>query len=421
MTSFSNSPSGTSIEMIPENINIADTIEKISWLQHINTINAPINVMLQKRTLPPSKFRNHIISKFFAEENEELHLEIEKTIDFLNSKMENLFPILIEKFWISEKYFLEKIFERLAYQLKEAKSSGRKYTNGKVVSLQKIQDNGDFVVEEIPYFAFGSTNVSLDFVSFDVNWETKTLREIMEIIGLKDQNTWEFFLPNSLWVSVMIILKDGTVVCQERNNKATLNNYNGLTSSASGAVNMDAIHWGPEILKANAVKEIYEEIGIDVVSTPFFPYVDNFQKNVHEHMLREINLDGSSGAMVPTGVVMERKRHNPEVVFTLFLNNDFDINDIKKKWENASDKWESIDLVWKSIQSIEDDIKLYAENMTSEEYKSAQWLEKFIEKMNHPHLAWPHLLMSYLAYLKAIKPRIEDIWKEVNKKLQELM
>jgi hypothetical protein len=45
---------------------------------------------------------------------------------------------------------------------------------------------------------------------------------------------------------------------------------------------------------------------------------------------------------MPLGVVMERKRHNPEVIFTMILKEGLTLGDIEKKWEQAEDKWESI-------------------------------------------------------------------------------
>ncbi len=311
-----------------------------------------------------------------------------------------------------KKYFLEKIFERLSEQLKEARNSWRKFTNWTVVSLKKIKENGDFVIEEIPYFAFGSTNVSLDAVLFKVNWETKKLREIMESIGLQNKETGEFLLPNSLWVSVMIVLKNGTIICQQRNNKATLTNYNWLTASASWAVNLDWEKWGPEILKANAVKEVSEELGIVSSFAPYFPQMEDIEGSIQEHILKELNLEKNSGIMVPTGVVMERKRHNPEVVFTLFLSEEYTMDVIRERWSNATDKWESIDLIWKTPQSIVDDINFYVNNLDEDMLKKATWLEDFIASCQDKNLTWPHLLMSYLAYWKAIWQTSEKVkWK----------
>lgn len=418
-----NAPSINNINTVTtnNNLNISEKIEKISGLKHINTIDKPIDISLEKRNIEKSEFWEHILSKFFNETDEQMKFEVIRTLNFLNSKMENLFPILEEKFWISKKYFLEKIFERLSDQLKEAQNSGRKFTNWTVVSLKKIEENGNFIIEEIPYFAFGSTNVSLDKIFFEINWKNTSLRKILEIIWLKDNKTWEFFLPNSLWVSVMILLKDGNIVCQERNNKATLTNYNGLTASASWAVNLDGNTWWPEILKANAVKEVSEELWINSTPAQFFPNIENIKKSIQEHILWELNIDGNSWVMVPTGVIMERKRHNPEVVFTLFLDENYNMDIIKQKWENAADKWESIDLVWKSIESIENDINFYINNLSKKELESATWLEDFIWKQKNNTLAWPHLLMSYLAYSKATEKKIKQIWNNLTWAIENIM
>jgi hypothetical protein len=54
----------------------------------------------------------------------------------------------------------------------------------------------------------------------------------MESFEKQDKNG-EFYLPNSLGVSVLIQLHDGTVIAQKRNNKKVLTQYAGLTASAS--------------------------------------------------------------------------------------------------------------------------------------------------------------------------------------------
>jgi len=53
--------------------------------------------------------------------------------------------------------------KRLFIQIQEASKNGRKLMNGRVASLLKSADN-TLYMQEIPYFAFACSNVSLDDV-----------------------------------------------------------------------------------------------------------------------------------------------------------------------------------------------------------------------------------------------------------------
>ncbi len=103
---------GYSISEVHKNISvlekydkISEQIEKISGLKHINTLNQSIDVSLEERDIKPSELRWYIISRLFSEVDKEIQLEVLKTLDFLDAKMENLFPVLEEKFWISKNIF----------------------------------------------------------------------------------------------------------------------------------------------------------------------------------------------------------------------------------------------------------------------------------------------------------------------------
>lgn len=182
---------------------------------------------------------------------------------------------------------------RLAYQIDEAARSGRKFTNGTVGSLKRIDADGNFLLEKIPYWAFGSSNVSLDVIQYETLSGTKTLREIMETFNERDEHG-EFFLPNSLGVSVMIQLADGTIISQKRNNAAVLTQYSGLTSSASGAVHITEHTGGTEILQANAVAEVTEELGLYPERIGNFPHITTLSGSIQERLLQELDLDGIS-------------------------------------------------------------------------------------------------------------------------------
>ena len=92
----------------------------------------------------------------------------------------------------------------------------------------------------------------------------------------------------------MIQLSDGTVIAQKRNNAVTLTQYAGLSASASGAVSIFEITDGSgiELLQANAVAEVVEELGINPKKLPYFPDISDItEKSIQHHILREINLD----------------------------------------------------------------------------------------------------------------------------------
>lgn len=404
------SPESTHTISIPKSWETPlEKIAKLAWVQHISSMLSPISVSFEERDCVRNDLSEMIYSECFDESHENNKTEIMRTLDFLFAKFEILFTRLEQEYWISREVFVKNIANHLAYQLTEAKESDRKYTNGTVWSLKRIEENWDFVLEKIPYWAFWSTNVTLDKVNFETSQGAKTLREIMETLGERDSSTWEFYLPNSLWVSVMIQLSDGTIIAQKRNNKATLTQRTWLVTSASWALSLldNTENWWVELLRANAGAELEEELGIRSQGIWQFPVIDDqIQDTVQSIILRELGLDdtSSSGALSPCGVIMERIRHNPEVVFTLVLRESFDLKYIQKKWENADDKWESIWLVWITPKELEEQIQDFLSRMNPEQLWKPGWLNKHIESLDsEKDWVWPHLLMSYFAWKKAIE------------------
>lgn len=396
-------------------------IEDITWVRSVSSILNPISVSFDESQIPENNTAKNLCSRYFSHVEATEESELMRTLNFLFFKFEPLFPILIAKFWIEKEYFMEQITKRLASQIQEARQNWRKYTNGTVGSLKKIRENGDFVLEKIPYWAFWSTNVSLDAISYDTDAWARTLREIMEEIGERNE-TWEFYLPNSLWVSVMIQLADGTIIAQQRNNNATLTQRTGLVSSASGALSLldHKESWGIELLQANAVAEVYEELWLKTNTRDHFPIMEeSLTRNIQYTILRELWIDKAvSGELIPCWVSIERIRHNPEVVFTLVLNPDIDLAYIKEKWGKADDKWESIWLIWITSAEIEKQVQFFLKNIPSQFQWTPGWLDRYIQTLDQSiSWAWPHLLMSYLAWRKAI----EDSHKKYQTSLEEIL
>jgi serine/threonine protein phosphatase PrpC len=395
------------------------SIESLSGIKLLWSITKPIRVSIEERDIMPCPYSEKLWGKYCIWVDEYNKTEVIRTIDFLYTKFQILFPKIREKYRISEEEFLWNIVIRLVSQIQEAFQSGRKFTNGIVGSLKSIDWDGNISLEKIPYWAFWSTNVSLDYITYQTHSGEKTLREVMEEVEELNE-TGESYLPNSLGVSVMIQLSDGTIIWQKRNNQTTLTQYAGLVSSASGTVSiLDSEESGwTELLHANAIAEVNEELGLHPGQIPHLPHIDYLSENIQERLLREINLDTHSWVLIPIGIVMERKRHNPEVVFSMILHPEITLHDIKDKWEHASDKWESIDLVAKTPNEIEADILLY-ENALPENLKTdPNGLEKYIQTLD-PWYNWagPHLLMSYLTW----KGAIERMSLEKRSQIQNLL
>ena len=390
---------------------IAEIIQNLAQITYVSTISHSISASVESRVIKEYPFLETLWEKYFSSIEDSQKAEVKRTIDYLYTKLQSLFPKILEKFNVTEDALLEAIGKRLADQIQEAKINGRKFTNGTVGSLKKITEGGNFILEKIPYWAFGSTNVSLDVVKINTKFWEIYLREIMESFDYTDEQ-WEFYLPGSLGVSVMIQLSDGTVVCQERNNKLLLTQYSWLVSSASGAVtiNDDTANWFNSIAES-AVAELQEELWVKSISIPHFPDIADIAKDIQGHILRELNLE-ETGALIPVGIVMERKRHKYEVVFTVLLPEKYTMETIIQKWASAPDKSESLRILGVTTRDIESQLDFYNTNIPEDLRGKPVWLEDFIKTLSvNTDWVWPHLLMSYLTWVKACEESIEKIRK----------
>jgi hypothetical protein len=123
-------------------------------VRYISSILSPISVSFEERDIEETSLLEDIYERAFSESEISEKIEIMRTLNFLASKFQILFPLLEKEFGLKREAFLEGISKRLASQIIEAKKTGRKYTNGTVGSLKKIRSNGDFILEKIPYWAF---------------------------------------------------------------------------------------------------------------------------------------------------------------------------------------------------------------------------------------------------------------------------
>ncbi len=301
-------------------------------------------------------------------------VEIFKTYEFLYSKFYNAKTDL-EYLNIDFETFLEAIIDRLIFQVKEAWNGDRILKNWIVVWISKY-NNEWFEFIKVPYYAFACTNVSLDEVKInDKNWDELSLRQIDSRLWGKSKN-WDFFLPNSLWVSVCMYTKNNEwnieFVSQERNNKKVLSeNKSNFIASASWWVPISILEW--KNIKSWLIKqmnnEIQEEIWLNskIIDNIILwdlnnNDIDNWIKIIWDWIitwLKKIiknelwNEDFSW--LIPVWLVIEEKRRNPEVIF--IAATDKSINYIKSKWEQAKDKDESLSIKWITLNEIIEDLE----------------------------------------------------------------
>lgn len=333
-------------------------------------------------------------------------LEVYKTYNFLVWKF-NTAKEKLEKNWFEIDALLESVLKRLVCQLIEAGNGKRKLKNWEVVWLSSYSEN-HFVFNKVPYYAFASTNVSLDsvFVQNSHDGKEYSLREIDDILGSKN-DTGGLFLPNSLWVSVSLITMDkngNTIfISQERNNSATLSQNNAkYIASASWAVDYELFSWWGTLglLHTSIDAEIQEELWINSVQSSLtqdwiinhtklniwwvVAQGDNYNKiNIvwsllhqegFEILWRELWLEAN---LLPAALVMEDKRRNPEFIFLWKVW--YTIENIRKSWEKAKSKDESLSIKWISYEEILEELE-----------NRKNWWEKKIDD---------HFFMSYIWFL----------------------
>ena len=139
------------------------------------------------------------------------------------------------------------------------------------------------------------------------------------------------------------------------------------------------------------------------------PEISNMAVSMQSHILRELGISNTDlSALVPLGVVIEGKRKNPEVVFTLVLPPSVRFSDIEESWKEATDKNESLSLVAVTPTQIEQQLEYYHQHVPPELRNSPTGLEQFIAQ--HPECRdWigPHFLMSYTAWQKAYEEKMK--------------
>jgi hypothetical protein len=193
--------------------------------------------------------------------------ETEKTIHYLYTKFQPIYSVLKEKFGVDEEQFLLALTHRLVARIQESiVNPARKFFNKDVTSLKQMTTREDgsihMELENIPYWAFACTGVSLDEVQMKTRHGNTSLRDILDTISEDGKNSvGEYILPNSLGVSVMIQLYDGTIIGQVCNNNAVTTKYHGLKTSASGAVDSRPVgRYGIATLLDGARDEMAEEL-----------------------------------------------------------------------------------------------------------------------------------------------------------------
>lgn len=410
-----------SLEKNTENSRNIDLIKKTAWvklLQELPNDLSKISFSFEEINEKVQVSFESFLSKFDFIDKEKFSLlkvenvwensllEIYKTYNFLINKF-NESKNKLNDIWFSLDVLLYEIIKRLCYQVIEAWEGTRKLKNWNVVWLLKYNTN-HFIFNKTPYYAFASTNVSLDFIKILNKKDSKiySLREIDDLLNSKDDTGW-LFLPNSLGVSINLITTDSDnnniFISQERNNSSTLSqNSAKYIASASWAVdyNLFTNEWKLTTITEAIHSEIIEELWIDSINSKINKetLISKTKKNTdsilnndlnyrkiqilsnllkeewYEILWRELWLEAN---ILPWALVMEEKRRNPE--FTFLWKIWYNLDEIKKSWENASSKEESLSIKWITF----DEIKKELDNRE-------KWLEKTIDD---------HFFMSYLWYL----------------------
>lgn len=290
----------------------------------------------------------------------------------------------LSNLWFDVNIILDSVIERLVNQVIEAGNSNRKLKNWCVVWLSNYSDT-HFTFTKVPYYAFASTNVSLDLVKVkNNNWEEYSLRDIDTLLDSRNDNWW-FFLPNSMWVSVNLLTKDNNdeniFIAQVRNNSTTLTQRSSSVSSASWAVDYDLFMswWNLDLLNHAIWAEIKEELWLDhiksaltikqiksevlwIVDNPTIPnYVVNNSINLLWNLLNQEWLDilnrelWLEANLLPVALVMEEKRRNPEFIFLWKVW--YNLDEIKKSWSNSEWKDESLEIIWINFDDILDELE----------------------------------------------------------------
>ena len=281
--------------------------------------------------------------------------------------------------WLTPIDITNACTQRIINQVIEASENWRNLKNGRVASLLKYKDNKLFL-QEIPYYAFACSNVSLDEVNI---WE-RSLRDIVKLCWNKTDN-WEFMLPNSLGISVSVMVEDDgkpVIIWQVRNNKTTLTQRSNerVVASASWAININRDE--SDIISGAAAEELKEELWLwatEVSKSHFngtlieiIDWKDLLSDIGWNTMLRELWISQEATIFRPSALVMEDKRMNPEIVCHA-IENDLSLEGIQESWETAESQYESLSIKWIPMSEISDNIKGEKETLDKHFMMSLFW------------------------------------------------
>ena len=407
------------------NTDTINFIKKSAWVEVLQDL--PEDLTSISYTFEKDNYKNYISYKNFIKK----YSHIINTDDFSNLKEENVWKNSLKeihrtfnflkwrfnkaKEWLNKNWFdvediLEAVLKRLTEQVIEAWESERKLKNWNVVWLSKFSKN-EYLFTKIPYYAFASTNVSLDVVKIkDKKGKEHSLRDIDDLLDSRNDE-WGLFLPNSMWVSVSLSTtdKDWNVVfiAQERNNATTLSqNKAKYIASASWAVDFSLFLWWEtlDLLHWAIQWEVVEELWVDSLKSQLTQSEISSQVSLStnwilswnpeyekicilwnllmsewlEILKRELWLNAN---LLPVALVMEEKRRNPEFVFLWRIWDT--LEQIKKSWETAKSKSESLSIKWITFSEI----------LTELENRK-NWWEKSIDDHFFMSLLWYFLKTS---------------------------
>lgn len=275
----------------------------------------------------------------------------------------------LNTYGVSPEEITKACTQRLLEQVQEASKNWRKLINGRVASLLKYE-NDTLHMQEIPYYSFACSNVSLDQVMI---WE-RSLRDIVWLCN-NTNDQWEFMLPNSLWICISVMSKDQQwkpcIIAQDRNNTTTLTQRdNGrVVASASWAININK--WSADI-EAAAQEEVQEELWLSS-NIHYLPKTTNalFTWEL-DPIHRELWISKKECDFEPRWLVMETYRMNPEVICSGYTEKD--ITQIQELWKTAESQYESLSIEWISLDEVGDNLSWEKETL------------------------WKHFLMSLLAW-----------------------
>lgn len=100
--------------------------------------------------------------------------EAEKTVHYLYTKFQPIYGSIQAELGVSPEYFLEVLVVRLVQQIQTANNTTeKKFYNSDVSSLKRMSADKDggitMELENIPYWSFACTGVSLDAIHFDTS------------------------------------------------------------------------------------------------------------------------------------------------------------------------------------------------------------------------------------------------------------